>query len=863
MRFGWLEVAALTAASVANAQELAFSPPFYPSPWADGQGEWADAHRRAVEIVSQMTLAEKVNLTTGTGWEMDRCVGQTGSVPRLGINWGLCGQDSPLGIRFSDLNSAFPAGTNVAATWDKTLAYLRGKAMGEEFNDKGVDILLGPAAGPLGKYPDGGRIWEGFSPDPVLTGVLFAETIKGIQDAGVIATAKHYILNEQEHFRQVGEAQGYGYNITETISSNVDDKTMHELYLWPFADAVRAGVGAVMCSYNQINNSYGCQNSQTLNKLLKAELGFQGFVMSDWSAHHSGVGAALAGLDMSMPGDISFDDGLSFWGTNLTVSVLNGTVPAWRVDDMAVRIMTAYYKVGRDRLRIPPNFSSWTRDEYGWEHSAVSEGAWTKVNDFVNVQRSHSQIIREIGAASTVLLKNTGALPLTGKEVKVGVLGEDAGSNPWGANGCPDRGCDNGTLAMAWGSGTANFPYLVTPEQAIQREVISNGGNVFAVTDNGALSQMADVASQSSVSLVFVNADSGEGFISVDGNEGDRKNLTLWKNGEAVIDTVVSHCNNTIVVIHSVGPVLIDRWYDNPNVTAIIWAGLPGQESGNSLVDVLYGRVNPSAKTPFTWGKTRESYGAPLLTEPNNGNGAPQDDFNEGVFIDYRHFDKRNETPIYEFGHGLSYTTFGYSHLRVQALNSSSSAYVPTSGETKPAPTYGEIGSAADYLYPEGLKRITKFIYPWLNSTDLEDSSDDPNYGWEDSEYIPEGARDGSPQPLLKAGGAPGGNPTLYQDLVRVSATITNTGNVAGYEVPQLYVSLGGPNEPRVVLRKFDRIFLAPGEQKVWTTTLNRRDLANWDVEAQDWVITKYPKKVHVGSSSRKLPLRAPLPRVY
>jgi beta-glucosidase len=252
-----------------------------------------------------------------------------------------------------------------------------------------------------------------------------------------------------------------------------------------------------MCSYNQINNSYGCQNSQTLNKLLKAELGFQGFVMSDWSAHHSGVGSALAGLDMSMPGDIAFDDGLSFWGTNLTVSVLNGTVPAWRVDDMAVRIMSAYYKVGRDRLRVPPNFSSWTRDEYGWEHSAVSEGAWTKVNDFVKVQRDHAQIIREIGAASTVLLKNNGALPLTGKEVKVGVLGEDAGSNPWGANGCPDRGCDNGTLAMGWGSGTANFPYLVTPEQAIQREVINYGGNVFAVTDNGALSQMADVASQS------------------------------------------------------------------------------------------------------------------------------------------------------------------------------------------------------------------------------------------------------------------------------------------------------------------------------------------------------------------------------
>lgn len=184
-------------------------------------GKWTDASVKPAAFPGKLAiLQQRASVVAKTRW----C--------RLGINWGLCGQDSPLGIRFCELNSAFPAGTNVAATWDKTLAYLRGKAMGEEFNDKGVDILLGPAAGPLGKYPDGGRIWEGFSPDPALTGVLFAETIKGIQDAGVIATAKHYILNEQEHFRQVGEAQGYGYNITETISSNVDDKTMHELYLW-------------------------------------------------------------------------------------------------------------------------------------------------------------------------------------------------------------------------------------------------------------------------------------------------------------------------------------------------------------------------------------------------------------------------------------------------------------------------------------------------------------------------------------------------------------------------------------------------------------------------------------------------------
>ncbi|KAL4911354.1 putative beta-glucosidase A [Aspergillus multicolor] len=861
MKLGWIEAAALTAASVVSAQkdDLAFSPPYYPSPWANGQGEWAEAYNRAVQIVSQMTLDEKVNLTTGTGWQLEKCVGQTGSVPRLGIG-SLCLQDSPLGIRFSDYNSAFPAGVNVAATWDKQLAYLRGQAMGQEFSDKGIDVQLGPAAGPLGRHPDGGRNWEGFAPDPVLSGVLFAETIKGIQDAGVIATAKHYILNEEEHFRQVPEAIGYGYNITATLSENVDDKTLHEMYLWPFADAVRAGVGAIMCSYQHGNNSQACQNSHLLNKLLKAELGFQGFVMSDWSATHSGVGSALAGMDMTMPGDIAFNDGLSYYGANLTIGVLNGTIPQWRVDDMAVRIMAAFYKVGRDRLYTPPNFSSWTRQEKGFEHYAVSDGAYKTVNQFIDVQRDHSSIIRRVGADSVVLLKNEGSLPLTGKERNVALLGEDAGSNPYGANGCDDRGCDQGTLAMGWGSGTANFPYLVTPEQAIQAEVLKGRGNVFAVTDNWALDKVNKTASESTVSLVFVNAGAGEGYISVDGNEGDRKNLTLWKNGENLIHAAASNCNNTIVVIHSVGAVLVDKFYEHPNVTAILWAGLPGQESGNSLADVLYGRVNPNGKSPFTWGKTRESYGAPLLTEPNNGNGAPQTDHTEGVFIDYRHFDKTNQTPIYEFGHGLSYTTFKYSNLTVQKLNAP--AYTPASGQSKAAPTFGTIGEAADYVFPEGFKRIREFIYPWINSTDLKKSSGDPNYGWDHEDYIPEGARDGSPQDLLPSGGGAGGNPRLYDDLIQVSATIKNTGSVAGSEVPQLYVSLGGPNEPKVVLRGFDKLDIQPGEERVFTTTLTRRDLSNWDVVKDNWVITEYPKRVFVGSSSRNLPLRASLPTV-
>lgn len=382
---------------------------------------------------------------------------------------------------------------NVAATWDRDLAYQRGQAMGSEHRDKGVDVQLGPVAGPLGRTPEGGRNWEGFSPDPVLTGNMMAKTVEGIQDAGVIACAKHFIGNEQEHFRQGSQDN---YTVSDSISSNIDDKTMHELYLWPFADAVRAGVGSLMCSYNQVNNSYSCGNSYLLNYLLKGELDFQGFVMTDWSAQHSGVGDALAGTDMDMPGDVAFDSGTAFFGSNLTIAVLNGTVPEWRIDDMAVRIMSAYYKVGRDRNRVPINFDSWTQDTYGFEHYYASEG-YTQINEHVDVRGDHAQLIRQIGSSSAVLLKNVnGALPLTGKEKNVGVFGADAGSNVNGANGCSDRGCDDGTLAMGWGSGTANFPYLVTPEQAIEAEVLKNGGVFTAVTNQSATTTAQTVARQ-------------------------------------------------------------------------------------------------------------------------------------------------------------------------------------------------------------------------------------------------------------------------------------------------------------------------------------------------------------------------------
>jgi hypothetical protein len=227
---------------VTHAPPTGQSPPWYPTPRGGAVQEWEESYKKAAHMVQQMTLVEKVNLTTGTGWMMGMCVGNTGPVARLDFP-SLCLQDGPLGLRFVDNATAFPAGITVGATWNRALMFERGRAHGLEARLKGVNVLLGPAMGPVGRSPLGGRNWEGFGSDPVLQGIAAAQTIRGIQSQGVIATAKHWIGNEQEHFRQARE-----WATPNAISSNIDDRTLHELYGWPFQESVRAGVGSVMCS---------------------------------------------------------------------------------------------------------------------------------------------------------------------------------------------------------------------------------------------------------------------------------------------------------------------------------------------------------------------------------------------------------------------------------------------------------------------------------------------------------------------------------------------------------------------------------------------------------------------------------------
>ncbi|KAK6864143.1 glycoside hydrolase family 3 protein [Apiospora arundinis] len=605
------------------------SPPVYPSPQGAGStsARWTDAYARARTIVAQATLEEKLNLTYG---HVGQCVGNTGSIARLGVP-ALCFSDAPDGIRGNEFVSAFPAGIHVAATWDRDLMYKYGRALGDEYRGKGINVALGPVAGPLGRVVRGGRNWEGLSNDPYLAGAGMGTVVRGMQDAGVMANPKHWLLNEQE-WRRLPNHLG------ESLSSNVDDRTLHELYVFPFMDGLKEGAVSVMCSYQRVNNSYGCQNSKMLNGILKTELGFEGFVLSDWGAQHSGVASANAGLDIVMP-----DAG--YWGQNLTNAVNNGSVSAERATDMATRIIAAWYYTNQDNGSFP------------------SPGVYNNLqkHDPIDVQGDHGALIREIGAAGTVLVKNVnGTLPLK-KPTFVYVVGYDAqvASSPWQNPSRYGGGYEvnfgwetlKGTLITGGGSGSSAPAYVVSPFDAIRDRVVRDRG--ILRWDFESVNPTPYV--NADACLVFINAYASESF--------DRTSLTDEFSDQLVKNTA-ANCSNTIVVIHSTGIRTVDAWIDHPNVTAVLYAGLPGQESGHSIVDVLWGDVAPSGKLPFTVAKQESDYGH-MLNATVTFEAFPQQDFTEGLYIDYRAFDRDGVEPLYPFGHGLSYTTFAYEKLAV------------------------------------------------------------------------------------------------------------------------------------------------------------------------------------------------------
>lgn len=612
----------------------------------------------------------------------------------------------------------------------------------------------------------------------------------------IIANIKHIIGNEQETSRKYPRFLP-SPNRNASISSNIDDRTIHELYLWPFMDALRAGAASVMCSYNRVNNSDACQNSKVLNGLLKEELGFQGFVVSDWFMQQSGVASALSGLDMVMPTAPYWADG------NLTAMVRNGSVPMMRLDDMATRILAPWYKIGAQAgTNEPPGF--------GVPTSLI------QAHRFVDARSPDSRpIILQSAIEGHVLVKNVNkALPLS-KPRFISIFGYDAagqmmntaeaaGFNLWKQGMRNTLQFLNGTTFTA---ATLDLLFGSSMEQTTTGPEIALNGTLFTGGGSGAVVGAIDapldafkrqtyeddtylawdiqtpnpvVNGASEVCLVFINALGSESW--------DRRNLSdAYSDG--IVTSVASQCNNTMVVIHSVGVRLVDAWFDHPNITAIVLAHLPGQDSGRALVELMYGRQSFSGRLPYTVAKQESDYGA--LLDPVLPSEAtpyyPQVNFTEGVYIDYKHFIKEGIEPRFAFGYGLTYTTFEYSNLVIDVNTAATASRLPP-----------------------------------------------------------------HPEVVLQ-----GGIASLWDEVARIRCTVENSGDVSAKEVAQLYIGI--PGGPEKVLRGFGKHLIAPSEPNVFEFPLTRRDLSMWNVVEQKWELQRGEYQVYVGKSVVDVPLTGKL----
>ncbi|KAI0528353.1 glycosyl hydrolase family 3 N terminal domain-containing protein [Xylaria digitata] len=739
------------------------SPPVYPTPQVKGIGDWADAFQQASAMVAEMTVEEKVSVVSGGANATNGCAGTIAAVPRLGFP-GMCLNDGPNGLHGTEAGNGYASGVTVGAAWNRELALARGHYLGLEAKRKGINNMLGPTIGPLGRTVLGGRNWESFSVDPYLCGAMGAQTVLGLQES-VIATAKHFIVNEQEKDRspnmfQLGNA---------SVSATLDDKTMHEMYLWPFQDIVKAGVGSVMCSYNRINGSHGCQNSYTLNGLLKTELAFQGYVVSDWGALHTGVASANAGMDVTTPFD-------PIWGDNLGKAVANGTMEESRLDDMVTR----YFKYAEfePAVGVPLNLAQ--------PHKVVN-----------SISPESRKTIFQGAVEGIVLVKNVNnTLPLK-KPTILSLYGYDAHAPlknmPEGPNSKQTFGFQSvnvtdeetlglfigvgkvpgaarlGTLVGGGGSPSIMPPYINSPHDAFQQRALQDGTSLY--WDFESQDPVYGNAG-SDACIVFINEFAAEG--------SDRSTLAdAWS--DELVKNVAAKCPNTIVSIHNAGTRLVDEWIEHPNVTAVLFAHLPGQDAGTSLVEVMYGEQAPSGRLPYTVAKNASDYGELLepITADNASNYYTSANFTEGVYIDYRRFDAFDIAPRFEFGFGLTYTTFEYAELKA---------------------TLTAKGSNASTLPPAA--------------------------------------------PITQ-----GGLESLWDTIANITVDVTNTGDVAAPEVPQLYVGI--PSAPAKQLRGFEKVPLEPGETKTVSFPLMRRDLSTWDTARQSWVLQKGEYKIYVGASSR------------
>jgi beta-glucosidase len=566
---------------------------------------------KAEEVLGHMKLEEKAALSIGaTAWT-------TTPIDRLGLP-ALTMSDGPHGVRKTPEAGSmqiealpatgFPTASCMSATWDVESVREMGRAIAEEAIALGVDVVLGPGVN-MKRTPLCGRNFEYFSEDPFLAGELGVAWIDGIQSLGVGASLKHFAANNQETRRM-------------TVSSEVDERTLREIYLPAFEAAVtRARPWTVMCCYNRVNGTYGSENRHLLTEILRDEWGFDGVTVSDWGAVHDRPKALAAGLDLEMPGPRPRR------AKHVVDAVGSGSLDETALDRAALRIIRTALHAAEAPKGAP--FDA----------------------------KAHHALARRLAGRGMVLLKNDGILPLRagGRIAVIGHAAEEAHFQGGGSSHMTTTQVDVPVDALKGLAGDATITYAegYPPDETARPDLIA-----AAVAD----ARAADVA------LLYV------ALPTYKENEGsDRADLDLTAQQIKLIQAVTAAQPRSVVVLFSGSAVAMSEWIDGP--AAVLEAWMAGQAGGGAVAEVLFGVVNPS-------GKLAETFPLRLEDTPAYLNHPGEEDrvrYGEGLFIGYRWYDATRKRVLFPFGFGLSYTTFAYSHPRVSAAEFDDTAGVTVS----------------------------------------------------------------------------------------------------------------------------------------------------------------------------------------
>lgn len=790
---------------------------------------------RVKDLVGRMTLEEKIDMLGGFEAFYIRPNERLG-IPKIKM------ADGPLGVRNYGKATAFPAGIAFAASWNKDLTRTYGEMIGKEARSKGVHIMLAPGVN-IYRAPMCGRNFEYYGEDPYLAAKMTAAYVTGVQSQGVVATVKHYAANNMEYDRH-------------NVSSDVDERTLREIYLPAFRAAVEeGGVGAVMTSYNLINGIHASQHQHLIREVLKGDWKFDGLVMSDWTSTYDGVAAANAGLDLEMP------SGQHMNRDTLHPAIKAGKVSVATIDDKVSRMVRVMFRFGFfDRPQLDSSLPLYNPDSRQVALQAAREGTVllknsenllpldrTKITSIAVIGPTAHPAVTGAGGSSKVepfrsVSPLDGIIALAGPNIKVyyaagvdydldmifrqaqffnmpfrnevvrGLKGEyfanaELSGMPavtrtdrqvrfdWGESS-PSPGMPADNFSARWtgkirADAAGDYEFFVQgddgfrlsvkgqllidewrdqaatlksakmrlaagEEADIRLEYFEHGGSAELsfgwrkVTD-AKESEAPRLAARADVAVVCV------GFNSNTEGEGFDRSFGLSKDQQDLVKSVSAVNKKTIVVVVAGGNVGIADWVGD--VGGLLHAWYPGQEGGTAIGEILFGDVNPSAKLPASFEKKWEDNATFNSYYAKDG----KLQYSEGVFLGYRHFDKKGLEPLYAFGFGLSYTTFEYRNLSI----------TPTSRAADP-------------------KVIVKF-------------------------------------------------------------EVANTGVREGAEIAQVYVGEKNPAVPRPVkeLKGFEKVWLKPGESKSITVELGTPSFATYDVAKKNWVVKPGQFEVSVGSSSR------------